>query len=120
MANFSAAITDLDGNQVKDMVAGPDGKPQSKVLTLARISANALMQGYSDEPAADGETKLKRFALGMKVNAGGEVALTDDEKAMLKERINKAYVAPLIVGRAFAIIDAPAAQAAASESQAAA
>jgi hypothetical protein len=114
MANFSAPITDLDGNEVRDIVAGPDGQPKPIVLTLARVSANALMQGYSDEPSVDGMTKLKRFALGMKVNAGGEVELSDEEKTMLKERINKAYAAPLVVGRAFAIIDAPAADATAS------
>ena len=93
--DFSAVLRDLDGAEISD-----GGKP----LTLARVASAALLQAYIDESTLAGEIKVRRFVLAMKVAEAGELELTAEETAMLKERVAKGY-GPLVVGRAWELLD---------------
>ena len=94
MIDFSAVLTDLDGNPMKD------GENDA---TLGRIATNALLLPYQDEQNLSGEDKLKRFMLAGKAR-GPAVELTVEEIALAKRLIGKAY-GPLVVGRAWALLD---------------
>ena len=94
-ANFSAKILDLNGKPVVD-----DGKE----VTLGDVAVRALMSLAQDEQSLAGEEKFKRFALAMRLKDGGEVAVSAEDIAMLKKLIGKLYT-PLVVGRAFPLLD---------------
>lgn len=103
MTDFSTPIKDLDGNDLVDPMTIA-GEGTVKVVTLARVAANALVQNYPDEAGLAGDVKVKRFMLALKVTGAGELDLTAEDVAVLKERIAKAY-GPLVVGRAWALLD---------------
>jgi hypothetical protein len=91
------------GRGLEDTVL-ENGLPKQVPATLSRVAATALIQAYADEANLDGETKVKRFALAMKVTGAKKLGLAAEEIAVLKERIGKAY-GPLIVGRAYQLLD---------------
>lgn len=89
--DFSKPITDLDGKPVED-------------LTLRVVALNALMAMLPDEQNLPGDQKVARFALAMRVNAGGEVDVSPEDIALMKTLIGKTYGA-LAVGRAYEILN---------------
>ncbi len=93
--NLSTVITDLSGEAVKD---------GEKDLTLSTVCISALlMPDQQDQPAKE---KVERFHLAEKVHAAGEQDLSVDDVALLKKLIGKLFP-PLVVGRAFAVLDPP-------------
>jgi len=107
-ADFSAKILDLNGKSFVDDVKCPadqTGKrPCDDETTLAVIAMRALLAPYQDEQNLSGEDKFKRFALAMKIKDGGEVPVSAEDIALLKKLIGKLYT-PLVVGRAFPLLD---------------
>lgn len=101
--DFSKPILNLKGETVKD----EDGKPS----TLGSIGCAALLATYADEPGLRGDEKVKRFRLAETIYAGGVHEISVDDVSMLKTLIAKAFP-PLIVARAFDIIEPPTAAAA--------
>jgi hypothetical protein len=97
--DFSAAIKDLDGDAVKD---------GDKDATLGRVACTALLASYADEPNLPAEDKIKRFRLAEIAAKGGAQEMKVADVALMKKLIGKAF-APLIVGRAFDIIEPPSA-----------
>jgi hypothetical protein len=114
-ADFSANILDLNGQPFADDFKCPadaTGKrPCQDYATLGVIATRALLATLPDEQNLSGEEKFKRFALAMKIKDGGNVALNAEDIALLKKLVGKVY-SPLIVGRAFPLLD-PAEKAAA-------
>ena len=98
--DFSAVIKDLDGEAVKD---------GEKDATLGRVACTALLASYADEQDLAAEDKVKRFRLAEVAARGGEQEIKVDDVALIKTLIGKAF-APLIVGRAYDIIEPPAAE----------
>ena len=96
--DFSAAIKDLDGGAVKD---------GEKDATLGRVACTALLASYADEQNLAAEDKVKRFRLAEIAARGGEQEMKVEDVALIKTLIGKAF-APLIVGRAYDIIEPPA------------
>ena len=98
--NVEAAITDLNGETVQASVVTPgaDGP-----LTLGRVSVHALLVERPMEKTS-GEEKLQRFRIAARVHGGGEVDLTAEEIALIKARIGSVFL-PLIVGRAYALLE---------------
>jgi len=98
--DFSAVIKDLDGDAVKD---------GEKDATLGRVACTALLASYADEQSLAAEDKVKRFRLAEVAARGGEQEMKIDDVALVKTLIGKAF-APLIVARAYDIIEPPAAE----------
>jgi len=98
--DFSAVIKDLDGEAVKD---------GEKDATLGRVACTALLASYADEQNLAAEDKVKRFRLAEVAARGGEQEIKVDDVALIKTLIGKAF-APLIVARAYDIIEPPAAE----------
>ena len=97
--DFSAAIKDFDGDAVKD---------GDKEATLGRVACTALLASYADEQNLPAEDKIKRFRQAETAAKGGAQEMKVDDVALMKKLIGKAF-APLIVGRAFDIIEPPSA-----------
>lgn len=91
--NFDAPILNLEGKPF-------DGNPTLKTICFMAINAQAM----GDERMT-GDEKLKLFAVVSKVTSGGIVDLKAEDIAVLKERIGKTMF-PVIVGRAFELLDA--------------
>lgn len=95
--NFSAKILDLKGEVIND---GADD------LTLGSISCTALVSSYPDEPNLPADEKVKRFRLAQVAVDGGVQEVKLEDIAALKKLIGRAF-GPLVVGRAFDIIEPP-------------
>jgi hypothetical protein len=93
--DFSAVIKDLEGDAVKD---------GEKDATLGRVACAALLASYADEQNLPAEDKVKRFHLAEVAAKGGEQEMKIDDVALIKTLIGKAF-APLVVGRAYDIIE---------------
>jgi hypothetical protein len=102
--NFSISLKTMDGNELKEAVSGQDGNSTLRAVTLASVCATALVGNYPDEQKQLGDEKLKRFMLATKVHAGGEVVLTVEEIALIKQLLAKAYGA-LVCGQAWMLLD---------------
>jgi len=95
--DFSAVIKDLDGDAVKD---------GDKDATLGRVACTALLASYADEQDLPAEDKMKRLRLAEIAAKGGSQEIKVDDVALMKKLIGRAF-APLIVGRAYDIIEPP-------------
>lgn len=104
--DFRQPIVNFEGTQLKD-----DGRD----VTLATVAINALLAAIPNE-IVTGEAKARRYALALKINADpGDVNVTVEELALLKAEIGKVY-APLVVGRAYDLLEEkPAPKLAASQ-----
>lgn len=93
--DFSAPILDLDGNKITEA---------EKEITLGVIASRALLAPLPDEDRLQGDRKVKRFAIAMQAHTGGVCEVATEDAAEMKLCIAKAF-APLIVGRAWALIE---------------
>lgn len=96
--DFSAKIKDQNGNPIDE--AGKD-------LTLGGVSCTALLATFADEQNLAPAKKVERFQLAMIVAKGGKQDVTPEQFTELKGLLGKAF-GPLIVGRAYQILDAAA------------
>ena len=92
-------IKDLDGDPVKD---------GEKDATLGRVACTALLACYADEQNLAAEDMVKRFRLAEIAAKGGEREVKVEDAALIKMLIGKAF-APLVVARAYDIIEPPSA-----------
>src|SRR5262245_40116210 len=97
--DFSAVIKDLDGEAVKD---------GEKDATLGRVACTALLASFADERNLPAEDKVRRFRLAEIAAKGGAREMKVEDVALMKKLIGKAF-APLVVGRAYDIIEPPSA-----------
>ena len=93
--NFGAKILGIDGKTI------PDGE---RNLTLGAVCCTALLASYPDETNLEAALKVKRFRLAEIAVKNKEQELPVDDIAELKRLIAKAF-GPLIVGRAFDLIE---------------
>lgn len=98
LIDFKKVILDLRGDPIKL----PDGAE----LRLLTVCQESLLASFSDEQGVPATEKVKRFELALKI---GETALpveiTIEEAAEIKKLVGKAY-GSLVVGRAFALLEA--------------
>lgn len=96
--SFETVLKNIDGADLKE--------PGNDVpITLKSVAVNALLATMpNDSPAA--EEKVKRFILAMKIQgSSGEIDLTPEDIVLIKRMVGQA-MATLIVGQAFALLDA--------------
>ena len=75
-----------------------------KHLDLAAIATNALLTPQAAEQNIPVEEKVKRFQLALRIANGGALDIALEDVVLLKNIIGKAYP-PLVVGRAFELLD---------------
>lgn len=95
--NFAQPILDINDNEIKDQAGN--------VMTLTIAAINALLATYDDEKQLSGKEKADRMQLALKINKKPkEVDLTAEQLSLVKSLIAKAY-GPLIVGRAWELLE---------------
>ena len=85
----------LDGDVLTDQ--------DKKELTLRSICENVLL-GTNPKEQIDGEEKVKRYALAMKIHEHDATDMTAEEITLVKKVIGEAY-GPMVVGRAWEMLD---------------
>ena len=93
--NFGAPIKDIKGEPIVE---------NEKAVTLGSVSCQALLANYQDETSLSGKDKVERFTLAALCSNETEADINVEDVALLKKLIGKAY-GPLVVGRAYEIID---------------
>jgi hypothetical protein len=94
--DMEAPILDMDGKPI------PKGDGEA---VLRDICINALLAPGKDEAGGgDAKDKLDRFLLAMLIRKRRRPKLTSDEVTLLKKQIATIYP-PLIMGRAWALLD---------------
>jgi len=92
---------------VTQKLVGLDGEPlkdqKQEDLVLRSICENALL-GMNPKEQIAGEEKMARYALAMKIHKYDEVDLSAEEITKIKKIVGDSY-APLVVGRAWEILD---------------
>ena len=114
VVDVSAPILDIDGKPIPACAAKT---PEcERPMTLGDVAMTALLTPYPDEAEGTrggvpitGQQKADRMALAIRIHDGGKVDLTAEQIALAKLLVGKAY-GPLVVGRAWALLDPPAAK----------
>lgn len=92
---------------LKQTIRGYEGKESienGKPIILRDIISTALNNFLRDEiPTA--EVKNKAFQLSIKLYSGNEADFTLDDRAFIKERVDKIFPSPLICGRVAEILE---------------
>jgi hypothetical protein len=96
--NFDSELKALDGAALQT------GGNESKPFTLKLAAVEALMRDTDQDAKQSGEQKLKRFDLAERIFKGGEIEITPEEAALIKERIGKGFT-PAVVGPAFRLLN---------------
>lgn len=93
--DFSKPITNLDGQPLEEGKGG----------TLGGACLNVLTNQLVGDERMPGEQKAKFFELAVAIHGAKEpLDLSVEDVALLKERVGRAYP-PIIVGRAWAMLD---------------
>lgn len=91
--NLDTLILNIDGQPFED---------SATLKTVCFLAATATLPTDQNAPIAN---KLALYALAQKLHIGGEVDLTAEEIALLKERIGKAFASVVVIGRAFELLE---------------
>lgn len=90
--NLTTVITDIKGAAIKN---GDDD------FLLSDVCINALLTPDQSEEA---DEKVKRYKLALRCSNGADPDFSAEEIVLIKKLIAKNYP-PLVVGRAFEILD---------------
>ena len=98
------AATDKLTDEQRAALAAALNATGKQALTVKAAIVNALQAMFDDERALDGEEKLKRWQLAMRVYLGGDVDLSSEEIAKVKKLVGKLY-GPSGVGPGWAALE---------------
>lgn len=84
------------------------GEALDPPMTLRDVCTMALLSTLRDDDKLNGPQKADLFALALRMVDATEVDLKVEDVALLKDRIGRGYP-PITVGRAYALLDPPAA-----------
>lgn len=114
-------IKDLDDNAIPHYVLcdacrkrGVETILEENELTLKKVIIRALTDlpqeqvgmGGMRPKQIPGEEKLERFELALRVKkCNGQIDLTTDEISKIKRWIDELYASPIVVGRAWALLE---------------
>ncbi len=88
----------------KSVQSGDVLKDGEEELTLGLVCSNALL--IADAKTTKADDKVKKFNMAVKFADKDLTTVTAEDIVVLKKCINVAYEQPLIVGQAFAMLDA--------------
>lgn len=105
--DFTQTLHDLDGKPIAKELH-EDGSVKTPA-TLGSVAIQAIMSPkiVEGEPRpASGEEALRAIGLGLTIrSATGPVAISAEDVVYIKERIAATYTAPLVVGRAWQMLE---------------
>ena len=132
LVNVTTELLDLDGNtmpvqtqtrqlaqevlsllaqdRVQDVRASCEAVAAAEPLTLRKAACDALGAQFEDEKDLLGTDKVKRMDLALRLMAKDEVILAAEDIVLLKTVVNKGFRSPLVVGRAYAVLEGTDAQ----------
>jgi len=93
--NFSQPLKDLEGNTLNN--------EKGKGVFLNTVCANALIASPENNKV-DGVEKVKRYELAKKIMGGGDIDVSVEELALIKELLGTSY-GVLVVGQAYKMLD---------------
>ena len=96
--HVNTAMLEIDGKEVKD---------GETTLSLADCLIKALLTPHKDDETASAETKLKLWTMAQRVQEarGGEILFTLEDAVFVKERVNKIFISPVIIGNVHSIFE---------------
>lgn len=98
--DFLQTIKTLEG----EAIPNPDSKT-GDALTLKTVCINSLLASDRESEQESGEKKYERYLLAQKIHAGNEEEeFKAEDVALIKKLVGKIYI-PLVVGRAFEMLD---------------
>lgn len=92
--NVDVVIKGIDGKPIKERKTESKGEKNLTFRVVARESLLVL------EDKMNGEDKYERFKIAGLIEKGGDVTLTAEQMAIVKEAIGK-YQYPVVVGAAW-------------------
>lgn len=108
--NVTQQLTELDGTP---MVTGKQvcqkcGQVvnEKEPMTVRLATVRALTAMFRDEQSLEGEKKVARFHLALRITDEDEPSLTAEEVVLIKKLVGKMF-GNVIVGRTWAILDPP-------------
>ena len=93
--DVNVILLDFDSKQI--ILRDPDTKEQEP-LSLRKACIEALNALNLPGDNLDGEEKLKRFQLALRIASTSPVELADEERVKIKQLVGKMY-SPIVVGR---------------------
>lgn len=106
--DFGARLTNLNGEEIRRAETRPDGSLTTHDWTAGQMAADAVLapQAASERgPAPPTPTQLtERYALALRLHAGGVVELTAAEVVMIQNAVARSY-APLIAAQIIALTE---------------
>ena len=103
--DFSTPILSLDGKEVDDVLAMQANGGVKKTLTLGGVVCHALNTSFPEDEKLSGQVKYARGKLAFEVHSAKEpIDLKAEDIKTIKELIPKLY-GPLVVYRAFPLLD---------------
>lgn len=94
---------------VTPVITDLEGKPIEGV-TLRKVICDSLLLPLEGDEKLSGEKKAQMYALAVKTHNEDQPDFRAEDIAEIKARIGKRF-APLVVGRAYALLDPPPLQA---------
>ena len=98
--DFTQKLIGVDGKPITITDKGKDGQ----ALTLGEVSVMSLEASLDEDRTATGIDKFKRDQLARKIYGQKDVVLSVEEVTLIKERIGKAAIPP-VVGAAWPLLD---------------
>lgn len=94
--DLDTVMTDLKGQPVTQS----SGDGPATILKLGDVVLNAMLALDENDTA---ETKVKKFRIAVKTQAGGKCELSPEEVVLIKQCVGKFYN-PLAVGRVYELL----------------
>lgn len=102
--DFDQVINDLDGNPIPVEIGTKD-EPNQVDMTLGIACITALNTVMPGDEHRSPVAKFEAHMLSQRIHRGGEVALSVEELAMLKERTGKCFLSPAMMGPIWMLLD---------------
>lgn len=90
--NFDIELKNLSGEPVIE---------NDKPVILRNLVTNAVLV---PEEGEEGEIKLTKWNLALKIDKGGEIDLTPEEVVLIKRMVGKYHI-PMVVGRIYPLLN---------------
>jgi len=97
LINVDGVLKSMDGKALQDVVNG-----EARDALIKDVLVNAILSPVQNESGMD---KVKKYELAKRIYVGGDINLTAEEIALIKDRVGESY-APIIVGQLYELLEA--------------
>jgi len=85
----------IDFSQKLKTLTGETFKMDDKEILLSEMCVDALLATEQNEPIG-GQEKMKRWEIAKKIHNKEEVEITSEEITLIKERVGKILITPIV------------------------